>query len=159
MLYILRDIKCATISVTHVCSTTYDFKEHGSYGWNISEEGICSHIYTIREPINSYLRKSKVFTTASFGFNLLSWCWLMIILSVTAIFAAFMVYVLLTILFATGKVIVRVVKGKLSPDTIRDVSVSVKMYVCYCSIMCTMLDAMHIFRIWMNFTKQRHQIQ
>ncbi|XP_018393662.1 PREDICTED: heparan-alpha-glucosaminide N-acetyltransferase-like isoform X2 [Cyphomyrmex costatus] len=70
------------------CHTTYNFKEHGSYGWNISEEHLCSEIYTICEPINSYL----------------------------PIFAAFMVFVLLTILFATVKVIVRVVKGKLSPN-------------------------------------------
>ncbi|XP_077280266.1 heparan-alpha-glucosaminide N-acetyltransferase [Temnothorax americanus] len=76
-----------------LCRTMFDFKEHGSYGWNISkEQGVCSEIYTIREPINSYL----------------------------PIFAAFMAYVLLTILFATVKVIVRVVKGRLSPDYIRD---------------------------------------
>lgn len=74
------------------CHETYNFKEHGSYGWNISEEHLCSPIYTIREPINSYL----------------------------PIFAAFMVYVLLMVLFATVKVIVRVVKGKLSPDNIHD---------------------------------------
>ncbi|KAG5315800.1 HGNAT acetyltransferase, partial [Acromyrmex insinuator] len=74
------------------CHTTYNFKEHGSYGWNISAEQLCSNIYTIREPINSYL----------------------------PIFAAFMVFVLLTILFATVKVIIRVVKGKLSPDNVHD---------------------------------------
>ncbi|XP_012538131.1 heparan-alpha-glucosaminide N-acetyltransferase isoform X2 [Monomorium pharaonis] len=74
------------------CHQTYNFKEHGSYGWNISEKERCSDIYTIREPINGYL----------------------------PIFAAFMVYVLLSILFATAKVIIRVVKGKLSPDNIRD---------------------------------------
>lgn len=73
------------------CSQMFNFKEHGSYGWNISAKEDCS-IYTIRESINSYL----------------------------PIFAAFMVYVLLTILFATAKVIVRVVKGKLSPDNVRD---------------------------------------
>lgn len=72
------------------CHTTFDFKEHGSYGWNISEQHLCSEIYTIREPINSYL----------------------------PIFAAFMVYVLLTILFATVKVIGRVIKGRLSPDNV-----------------------------------------
>lgn len=47
------------MSVIFVYSETYNFKEHGSYGWNISEEHLCSPIYTIREPINSYLRKSK----------------------------------------------------------------------------------------------------
>ncbi|XP_029173603.1 heparan-alpha-glucosaminide N-acetyltransferase-like isoform X2 [Nylanderia fulva] len=78
---------------THeVCHTTYNFKEHGSYGWNISEEQLCSEIYTIRQPVNSYL----------------------------PIFTAFMVFVLLMILYATVKVIIRVIKGKLSPDNIHD---------------------------------------
>lgn len=40
-----------------------------------------------------------------------------------------MIYVLLTILFATAKVIVRVVKGKLSPDNVRNVSVSAQTYI------------------------------
>lgn len=71
-----------------VCHTTFNFKEHGSYGWNISEGKLCSEIYTIHEPVNSYL----------------------------PIFTAFMVYVLLMILYATVKVIIRVIKGKLSPD-------------------------------------------
>jgi len=39
---------------------TYDFKEHGSYGWNISAENLCSEIYTIHKPVNSYLRKSHI---------------------------------------------------------------------------------------------------
>ncbi|XP_032664631.1 heparan-alpha-glucosaminide N-acetyltransferase-like isoform X2 [Odontomachus brunneus] len=75
-----------------ICHTTYNFKEHGSYGWNISQEDLCSHIYMIHEPINSYL----------------------------PIFVAFMVFALLWILFATCKVIVRVIKGKLSPDSVHD---------------------------------------
>lgn len=75
-----------------LCHTTYNFKEHGSYGWNISKESLCSQIYTIREPTNSYF----------------------------PIFVAFMVYVLLTILFATSKVIIRVIRAKLSPDSIHD---------------------------------------
>jgi len=50
-----------------------------------------------------------------------------IIIFLAAIFAAFMVFVLLTILFATVKVIIRVVKGKLSPDNVHDVSV--QMYI------------------------------
>ncbi|XP_014470980.1 PREDICTED: heparan-alpha-glucosaminide N-acetyltransferase-like isoform X2 [Dinoponera quadriceps] len=74
------------------CQTTYIFKEHGSYGWNISQEDLCSDIYTIREPINSYL----------------------------PIFVAFMVFTLLWVLFATCRVVIRVVKGKLSPDTVHD---------------------------------------
>jgi len=69
--YLIRYIFCWNKSIqlsycnsNHIYSTTYNFKEHGSYGWNISEERLCSEIYTIREPINSYLRKSKKFTTA-----------------------------------------------------------------------------------------------
>lgn len=38
-------------------STTYNFKEHGSYGWNISATHLCSDIYVLREPRESYLRK------------------------------------------------------------------------------------------------------
>ena len=36
------------------CHTTYTFKEYGSYGWNISNANICSNIYVIHEPTNSY---------------------------------------------------------------------------------------------------------
>ncbi|XP_070152179.1 heparan-alpha-glucosaminide N-acetyltransferase isoform X2 [Polyergus mexicanus] len=78
--------------LSQFCHTTYNFKEHGSYGWNISKEQPCSEIYTIHEPINSYL----------------------------PIFAAFMVYVLLMISCATFKIIIRVIKGKLSPDNVHD---------------------------------------
>ncbi|XP_029665788.1 heparan-alpha-glucosaminide N-acetyltransferase-like isoform X2 [Formica exsecta] len=78
--------------LSQFCHTTYNFKEHGSYGWNISKEQPCSEIYTIHEPVNSYL----------------------------PIFAAFMVYVLLMILCATFKIIIRVIKGKLSPDNVHD---------------------------------------
>ncbi|KAL0114469.1 hypothetical protein PUN28_011616 [Cardiocondyla obscurior] len=74
------------------CHQTFNFKEHGYYGWNISEENPCPEIYTIREPINSYL----------------------------PIFAAFMVFVLLTMSFTIGRAIVRVLKGKLSPDNIHN---------------------------------------
>lgn len=70
------------------CHTTYNFKEHGSYGWNISEKDLCSPIYMIREPINSYL----------------------------PIFAACMVFVLLAVIYATLKIIIRIVKAKLSPN-------------------------------------------
>ncbi|XP_012225888.1 heparan-alpha-glucosaminide N-acetyltransferase isoform X2 [Linepithema humile] len=79
-------------SASEFCHTTYNFKEHGSYGWNISKESLCSDIYTIHEPVNSYF----------------------------PIFVAFMVCVVLTILFAISKVIIRVVRGKLSPDNIHD---------------------------------------
>ncbi|CAL1675726.1 unnamed protein product [Lasius platythorax] len=78
---------------THeACHITYNFKEHGTYGWNISEEQPCSEIYMIHEPVNSYL----------------------------PIFTAFMVYVLLMVLYATFKVIIRVIRGKLSPDNVHD---------------------------------------
>lgn len=48
-----------------------------------------------------------------------------IIIFLAAIFAAFMVFVLLTVFFATIKVIIRVVKGKLSPDNVHDVSIQI----------------------------------
>ncbi|KAL2734398.1 heparan-alpha-glucosaminide N-acetyltransferase-like [Vespula squamosa] len=36
------------------CHTTYAFKEHGSYGWNLSAEELCSNVYVINEPSNAY---------------------------------------------------------------------------------------------------------
>lgn len=45
-----------------------------------------------------------------------------------AIFAAFMVYVLLMILCATFKIIIRVIKGKLSPDNVHDVNIYINVY-------------------------------
>ncbi|CAK9797350.1 Heparan-alpha-glucosaminide N-acetyltransferase [Anthophora plagiata] len=74
------------------CHLTYTFKEHGSYGWNISQSSICSDIYVLREPTEVYL----------------------------PIFAAFMTFVLLAVIWTTSKVIVRVVKGKLSPNVVHD---------------------------------------
>ncbi|XP_050446349.1 heparan-alpha-glucosaminide N-acetyltransferase-like isoform X1 [Cataglyphis hispanica] len=74
------------------CHTTYNFKEHGSYGWNISKESLCSEIYTIHEPVNSYL----------------------------PIFAAFMVYILLMVSCATFKIITHVIKRKLSANNVHD---------------------------------------
>ncbi|KOC60900.1 Heparan-alpha-glucosaminide N-acetyltransferase [Habropoda laboriosa] len=74
------------------CHTTYTFKEHGSYGWNISAKSICSDIYLLREPTESNL----------------------------PIFAAFMILLLLAILWTTSKVIVRVVKVKLSSNIVHD---------------------------------------
>lgn len=50
------------------------------------------------------------------------------IISVAAIFAAFMVYVLLTILFATAKVITRVIKRRLTLD-MRSVSVFSEIHI------------------------------
>nr|KAF7429752.1 hypothetical protein H0235_006150 [Vespula pensylvanica] len=39
------------------CHTTYVFKEHGSYGWNLSAKELCSDIYVINEPSDAYFRK------------------------------------------------------------------------------------------------------
>ncbi|XP_048515177.1 heparan-alpha-glucosaminide N-acetyltransferase-like isoform X2 [Athalia rosae] len=36
------------------CHTTFDFVEHGHYGWNLTG-GSCSHIYTIYQPPNPYM--------------------------------------------------------------------------------------------------------
>ncbi|CAL7952142.1 unnamed protein product [Xylocopa violacea] len=74
------------------CHTTYTFKEHGSYRWNLSYGGDCRKIEVLRNPTESYL----------------------------PIFAAFMVYILLAIFWVTSKVIVRVIRGKLSPDNVQD---------------------------------------
>lgn len=79
-------------NVLDICHITYNFKEHGSYGWNISEEYLCSKIYTIREPVNSYF----------------------------PILAAFIIYVLLMVLCTTFKFVIRVIKGKLSPNNVHD---------------------------------------
>ncbi|XP_006622066.1 heparan-alpha-glucosaminide N-acetyltransferase-like isoform X1 [Apis dorsata] len=78
--------------VYEYCHTTYTFKEHGSYGWNISSAYLCSNIYVLHEPTESYL----------------------------PILAAFIIYVLLAILWTTFKVIIRVIRGKLSPNNIYD---------------------------------------
>ncbi|KAI4484369.1 hypothetical protein M0802_013114 [Mischocyttarus mexicanus] len=36
------------------CHTTYTFKEHGRYGWNLSAEKICSDVYLINNPMSAY---------------------------------------------------------------------------------------------------------
>lgn len=74
------------------CHTTYTFKEHGRYGWNLSQAEICSYIYTIHEPINSYL----------------------------PILAAFAIFAILASIWTTSKVIVKVVRGRVSPDNVHD---------------------------------------
>ncbi|XP_076162812.1 heparan-alpha-glucosaminide N-acetyltransferase [Ptiloglossa arizonensis] len=76
------------------CHTTYSFKEHGSYGWNISAQHLCSDIYMLREPTESYL----------------------------PLLAACLIGILLAILWASSKIIVRVIKEKLSPDNVHDIS-------------------------------------
>ncbi|KAL7287745.1 hypothetical protein TKK_0018128 [Trichogramma kaykai] len=37
------------------CNQTFSFQQNGRYGWNISENGKCSEIYTLYEPFNPYL--------------------------------------------------------------------------------------------------------
>ncbi|XP_035731756.1 heparan-alpha-glucosaminide N-acetyltransferase-like [Vespa mandarinia] len=64
------------------CHTTYAFKEHGSYGWNLSAENICSNVYIINEPSDAY-------------FPLL---------------AALMILIISIIVMQIGKVIVRAIK-------------------------------------------------
>lgn len=44
-------------------STTYTFKEHGSYGWNVTGGSQCPQIYVVHEPTESYLRKLQFFYT------------------------------------------------------------------------------------------------
>lgn len=73
------------------CHFDYTFKEHGRYRWNLTAVS-CPQIEILHPPTNSYL----------------------------PFFAAFMVYVLLAILWTTSKVIVRVIRGKLSPDNVQD---------------------------------------
>lgn len=73
------------------CHTTYNFKEYGSYGWNISATDICSDIYVIREPVNSYF----------------------------PLFVVFMLFVGSAIL-CTAKVIIRLIKVRLSADNVQD---------------------------------------
>lgn len=57
-----------------------------------------------------------------------------------AIFTAFMVYVLLMVLYATFKVIIRVIKGKLSPDNVHDVK---NLYKCILLYVCTHVHLSH----------------
>lgn len=74
------------------CHETFTFKEYGSYGWNLSKADLCSHIYTNHEPVDSYL----------------------------PLIVAFMTSILLLIVWTTSKVVIRVVKGRLTEDTVHD---------------------------------------
>ncbi|XP_017880223.1 heparan-alpha-glucosaminide N-acetyltransferase-like isoform X2 [Ceratina calcarata] len=74
------------------CHTAYNFKEHGLYRWNLSDGGICHEIETLRQPVQSYL----------------------------PIFAVFMLLVILAILRSATSVVIRVIRGKLSPDNVQD---------------------------------------
>ncbi|XP_043249312.1 heparan-alpha-glucosaminide N-acetyltransferase-like isoform X1 [Colletes gigas] len=91
-LHIYYGVNESSSGYLEYCHTTYSFIEHGSYGWNISSGNNCSDIYVIRESTGTYL----------------------------PIFAAFMMYTLLAILWTTSKVIVRMIRGKLSPDNVHD---------------------------------------
>ncbi|XP_043666908.1 heparan-alpha-glucosaminide N-acetyltransferase-like [Vespula pensylvanica] len=71
------------------CHTTYVFKEHGSYGWNLSAKELCSDIYVINEPSDAY-------------FPLL---------------AALIILIMLIIVIQTGKVILRAIKYYFERDT------------------------------------------
>ncbi|XP_017762128.1 PREDICTED: heparan-alpha-glucosaminide N-acetyltransferase-like isoform X2 [Eufriesea mexicana] len=68
------------------CHTGYTFKEHGKYGWKLSD--ICNSIYVIHEPTENHL--------------------------------TFMIYILLAILWTLSKVIVQVIRRKLSPNNVHD---------------------------------------
>ncbi|XP_001603332.2 heparan-alpha-glucosaminide N-acetyltransferase [Nasonia vitripennis] len=37
------------------CGSSYSFKQHGRYGWNITKDNSCSSVYTLYEPWNPYL--------------------------------------------------------------------------------------------------------
>lgn len=74
------------------CHTTYSFKEHGSYQWNVTGDYSCPQVQILREPTESYL----------------------------PFFAAFMIYTLLAILWTTSKLMIRVIRGRLSPENAPD---------------------------------------
>lgn len=71
------------------CHTGYNFGEHGLYRWNLSSGGACNTIETLRQPGFSY----------------------------RPLFAVLMITVLSAILGTMCNFLVRLIKGKLSPDT------------------------------------------
>ncbi|XP_078050536.1 heparan-alpha-glucosaminide N-acetyltransferase [Augochlora pura] len=85
-LHIYYQVKGADSKYLEYCHETYNFEEHGSYGWNISAEQLCSNIYVIHEPTKNYL----------------------------PIIAAIIIYILATLAWSISKVIIRVIRGKLS---------------------------------------------
>lgn len=93
-LHIYYGVKESGSRYLEYCHTTYNFEEHGSYGWNISADHLCSDIYVIREPTKNYL----------------------------PIIAAFMIYILVMIAWSMSKVIIRVIKVKWSSDNARSIS-------------------------------------
>ncbi|XP_033338678.1 heparan-alpha-glucosaminide N-acetyltransferase isoform X2 [Megalopta genalis] len=93
-LHIYYQVKEPGSNYLDYCHETYNFEEHGSYGWNISAEHLCSHIYVIREPTKNYL----------------------------PIIAAIMIYILVALVWSISKVIIRVIKGKLSPNNPLNIS-------------------------------------
>ncbi|KAG7202184.1 hypothetical protein KM043_015863 [Ampulex compressa] len=74
------------------CHTTYTFNEHGSYGWNISQEDLCSDFYILRTANNIYL----------------------------PILIAFMVLILTGISASIFNILLRLIKRKLSTENVLD---------------------------------------
>ncbi|KOX80589.1 Heparan-alpha-glucosaminide N-acetyltransferase [Melipona quadrifasciata] len=74
------------------CHSTYTFKEHGSYGWNISAAYLCSDIYVIHEPGNSYF----------------------------PILIAFVIYMLLAVVWITSKIVIQMIRRKLPSNNVHD---------------------------------------
>ncbi|XP_033226246.1 heparan-alpha-glucosaminide N-acetyltransferase-like isoform X2 [Belonocnema kinseyi] len=70
-----------SLNGTQYCHTTFNFRQYGRYGWNLTENG-CSSIYTFYESWNPYL----------------------------PILAAFMIFMFLATVFATSSTIIRTVK-------------------------------------------------
>ncbi|XP_020278891.1 heparan-alpha-glucosaminide N-acetyltransferase-like isoform X1 [Pseudomyrmex gracilis] len=103
------------------CHTTYNFKERGSYGWNISEKQLCSEIYTIHESINSYL----------------------------PIFVAFAIFVLAIILSILARYIIHVIRRFPFFDTtpiVERTSQSETSYSLGTSRTCTRIRSIDTFR-------------
>lgn len=73
------------------CHTTYNFKEHGGYGWNISAPDICSNIYILHEPEKIY-----------------------------PLLVLLIALVLSIITWTVSKILIRVIKAKLSPGNVHD---------------------------------------
>ncbi|XP_057337427.1 heparan-alpha-glucosaminide N-acetyltransferase-like [Microplitis mediator] len=49
------------------CHDTFKFDEYGHYGWNLTEEHLCSNVYTTVEPKNQYLPLLAAFMIFTIG--------------------------------------------------------------------------------------------
>ncbi|KAH0568260.1 heparan-alpha-glucosaminide N-acetyltransferase-like [Cotesia glomerata] len=76
------------------CHDGFHFQEYGHYGWNLSEEQICSNVYTITEPRNPYL----------------------------PLLAAFMIFVIGAIMIGTTRFFVQMIKKFRTRSSIDDQS-------------------------------------